>query len=134
MSRFFQASDSDSETSSSSEEDIYSEEDEAQFQDESDMDESEEESGSGDESSEDEDDPAARRSKFLKGAGSSDESDEEEGKRVVKSARDKRWLEIESTIKVIENGGKINDWVVISNGMTVLGKNNNSNNRIRKTQ
>lgn len=115
MSRFFAGSDSDTDTSSSSDEDIYSEqEDEEQSEGLSDMDESSEE----DESGSDEDrGPAAIRDRFLRGA-QSDESDEDEGKRVVKSAKDKRLQEIEATTKAIENGGKINDWVVISNGIS----------------
>jgi translation initiation factor 3 subunit C len=116
MSRFFQGSDSDTDTSSSSEDDMYSEE--GQSEEPSDMEaESEEEEESDEEGSDDENrGPALRRDYFMKGA-ASDESDEDDGKRVVKSARDKRLQEIEATTKAIENGGKINDWVVISNGI-----------------
>ena len=112
MSRFFQGSDSDTDSSSSSEEDVYSDEDEEQSDQGSQMgdEDSEDQEESGDEGG-----PEARRLYFLRGA-LSDESDEDEGKRVVKSAKDKRWQEIEATSKSIENGGKINDWVVISNG------------------
>lgn len=111
MSRFFQGSDSDSETSSSEESVSFSEqEDEEQSEEGSEMeDESEEESD------EEERGAMARRDYFLRGA-QSDESDEEEGRRVVRSAKDKRLQEIETTTKAIENGGKINDWVLISNG------------------
>ena len=113
MSRFFQGSDSDTDTSSSSDEDIYSDqEDEEQSEEGSDMGEDESEQ---EESSEEEGRGPMRRDYFLRGA-QSDESEEEEGKRVVKSAKDKRLQEIEATTKAIENGGKINDWVVISNG------------------
>jgi translation initiation factor 3 subunit C len=112
MSRFFQGSDSDSDTSSSEESVSFSEqEDEVQSEGGSEMeDESEEE-----ESDEEERGAMARRDYFLRGA-QSDESDEEEGRRVVRSAKDKRLQEIETTTKAIENGGKINDWVLISNG------------------
>src|SRR5271155_2742668 len=122
MSRFFQGSDSDTDSSSSSDEEIYSEEEEEERSDAgSELDEDEEESE--EEESEGEDGEGrgatARRDYFLRGA-ASDESDEEESKRVVKSAKDKRLQEIEATTKSIENGGKINDWVVISNGVSSL--------------
>ena len=117
MSRFFQGSDSDTESSSSGEDDIYSDqEDEDQLGEGSDMDEDDEDDE--DEESESEDEGGRTRNYFLKAQkkADSDESDEEEVKRVVKSAKDKRFEEIEATTKAIENGGKINDWVVISNG------------------
>lgn len=126
MSRFFQASDSDTDTSSSSEDEMYSESEEESDQ-HSDMEahSEEDESEESDEGSDFEArGPAARRDYFMKGA-ASDESDEEGGKRVVKSARDKRLQEIEATTKAIENGGKINDWVVISNGTESLNLNTN---------
>jgi translation initiation factor 3 subunit C len=124
MSRFFQGSDSDTETSSSSDEDIYSEhDDEEQLDGDSDL--GEEDESEAEESSDNDDDPAARRNKFLRGAVASDESDEDEGKRVVKSAKDKRLQEIEATSKAIENGGKINDWAVISNGYISFKRNIN---------
>lgn len=116
MSRFFQGSDSDTDSSSSEEEDIYSgqEDNEVQSDGLSDMDddsdEEEEEASDGEDRG-----PAARRDYFLRGA-ASDESEEDEGKRVVKSAKDKRLQEIEATAKAIENGGKINDWTVVANG------------------
>jgi len=82
-------------------------------------------------------------SRFLKTAGSSssssesesesdsDESDEEGGeedsddevKKIVKSAKDKRLDEMEATGKVMDNGLKINDWVAISNGMCATSPN-----------
>lgn len=113
MSRFFKGGLSDSDTSSSDEE-LYSEAEESEAEEGSSS-----ESGSEDESEEAEesgDDEGGSR--FLKGGrgGSDDESDEDEGKRVVKSAKDKRLEEIEASIKLIENGQKINDWVVISAG------------------
>jgi len=117
MSRFFQGSDSDTETSSTSGEESYSDqEDEEQSEEESEMseEESEEEESEGEGRG-----LTQRRDYFLRGA-ASDESEEEEGKRVVKSAKDKRLQEIEATTKAIENGGKINDWVAISNGTQYL--------------
>lgn len=117
-SRFFHGGDSDSESSSSEEEELYSdrEEDEAEESEEED----EEEDESEDESSEDEG-RGTGASRFLKpsgGAGDdSDESEDEDRERVVKSAKDKRFQELEATIKLIENAEKINDWAVISTGM-----------------
>jgi translation initiation factor 3 subunit C len=81
-------------------------------------------------------------SRFLKTAGSSssssesesesdsDESDEEGGeedsddevKKIVKSAKDKRLDEMEATGKVMDNGLKINDWVAISNEFDKLAR------------
>jgi len=122
-SRFFAAgSDSDSETSSSSEDELSydeKEEEEERFEDEDeDEDRDEDEDHDHDEGSSSGDEGPRRltRDFFLRDRQASDESDEEDQKRVVKSARDKRWQEIEATSRLIENGGKINDWVVISNG------------------
>ncbi|GAA6018000.1 hypothetical protein JCM10207_002736 [Rhodosporidiobolus poonsookiae] len=53
-------------------------------------------------------------SRFLKGAASDDSSDDDRGK-VVKSAKSKRADEVDQSVKTIENGAKINDWVTISN-------------------
>ncbi|GAA5826389.1 hypothetical protein JCM11251_002346 [Rhodosporidiobolus azoricus] len=54
-------------------------------------------------------------SRFLKGAASDDsDSDDDRGK-VVKSAKSKRADEVDQSVKTIENGAKINDWVTISN-------------------
>ena len=115
MSRFFLGSDSDTESSS---EDVLSFDERSE--EPSDMEQDELEDESEDESEEESSDDesrgtALRRDYFMKGA-ASDESDADEGKRVVKSARDKRLQEIEATTKAIENAGKINDWVAISNG------------------
>ena len=51
------------------------------------------------------------------GAGDeSEDSDEDEGERVVKSAKDKRLDEISQTISKIENAQKNQDWSTISAG------------------
>src|SRR5579859_961475 len=113
MSRFFQGSDSDTDSSSSSG-DEFSDQDELQQSDDEPFMSDDDEKASGDEG---EKGPAARRDFFLRGHEERDESDEEEGKRVVKSAKDKRLQEIEATTKAIDNGSKINDWTVISNGI-----------------
>lgn len=111
MSRFFHGGLSDSESSSSEEEDLYSGSEQA-----------EEESSEGESSEEESDEPESELesddeggSRFLKGA-ESDDSDTGGNKRVVKSAKDKRQEEIESSIKIMDNAQKINDWVAISNG------------------
>ncbi|OJT13114.1 Eukaryotic translation initiation factor 3 subunit C [Trametes pubescens] len=131
MSRFFrQAGDSDSESSSSEEEELMSSDDEggapkaaaapaakpamsrflksAGDSSSSSDDSSDEES----EMSEDDDKEKPRVGRFLHGA-SSDDSDDDT-KRVVKSARDKRLDEMEATGKLMDNALKINDWVAIS--------------------
>lgn len=56
-----------------------------------------------------------KKSRFLRSDSEGEESDEDV-KRVVKSARDKRLEEMEATGKVMDNALKINDWVAISNG------------------
>ena len=133
MSRFFRAAgDSDSDSSSSEEEELMSSDDDAPKQAapaakpamsrflksaaDSDSDESSEEE---EEMSSDEDEEAKPQEKkgqrFLRGAYSDDDSDEDV-KRVVKSAKDKRLEEMEATGKLMDNALKINDWVAISNG------------------
>ena len=54
----------------------------------------------------------------MKGAASddSDDSSDDERAKVVKSAKSKRVDEVDASVKAIENAGKINDWVSISNG------------------
>jgi translation initiation factor 3 subunit C len=127
MSKFFQGSDSDSETSSS-EEEIYSEQEQ---EDESEhdlgMSDGDEDEDDSDEGSSEDGDPADRRKMFLKDAAPSDESDAEDSRRIVKSAKDKRMDEIEATSKAIENAGKINDWVTISNGAAFCNSANAKN-------
>lgn len=144
MSRFFQAGSSESESDSSeeelygasggeeqSEEESSEEEEEAEEEEEDSSDEDDE--GSGD----DDDDEKAKggaakgpgfylRDKFLKkdagGESSSESESEDEGKKVVKSAKDKLIDEIDNAIKAIENGKKINDWVTISGEFDKVNK------------
>ncbi|KAK7191164.1 Translation initiation factor 3 subunit c [Paraphaeosphaeria sporulosa] len=116
-SRFFSRGDSDSESSSSEEEELYSEEEKSQeeeSEEESDEDESEEDSDS--------DDDAQGANRFLKGGASDSESDEDEGAKVLKSAKDKRFEELEGTIRLIENAEKINDWAVIQEQFDKLNR------------
>ncbi|TVY54234.1 Eukaryotic translation initiation factor 3 subunit C [Lachnellula cervina] len=114
MSRFFKG-DSSSESSSSDEEELYSEEEEEEAKEDSSEEDDDEGEDEDDSSSDDEDGKKTGANAFLKGAGSeSDESSDEEGTKVVKSAKDKRIEELEGTVKAIENGQKINDWGSIS--------------------
>ncbi|EGU13619.1 Eukaryotic translation initiation factor 3 subunit 8 [Rhodotorula toruloides ATCC 204091] len=58
------------------------------------------------------------RSRFLRSEGAaadSDDSSDDERAKVVKSAKSKRADEVDASVKTIENGVKINDWVTISN-------------------
>lgn len=112
MSRFFYGSDSSSE-SSSDEEELYSEEEEAQkVEDESSEEESDEDES--DEDSSDDEGGKTGANRFLRDESSDDESDDEDDRTIVKSAKDKRFDELEGTIRLIENAEKINDWSVIN--------------------
>ncbi|KAJ3099826.1 Translation initiation factor 3 subunit c [Phlyctochytrium bullatum] len=122
MSRFFRAG-SDSE----SESDDYSESESEQSV--SEVDDSEKDS---DEGSDDDDQPKkasapAGKNKFLKGAASDDDSSDEEevqrkGKKVMRSAKDKRYDDMRSIVKLLNNGKKINDWVAIQNEFDKLNR------------
>ncbi|KAF1948053.1 eukaryotic translation initiation factor 3 subunit C [Clathrospora elynae] len=107
-SRFFAASDSSSDESS--EEELYSN-GEGSEQDDSDKD-SDDDSDDDDSSSDSGSETGANR--FLKDAESESESEDEDTNKVLKSAKDKRFDELEATIRLIENAQKINDWAVIS--------------------
>ncbi len=116
MSRFFRGGDDSSSESSSDEEELYSEEeeeDEEQEQEESSSEEEDEE-----ESSDDEAGPEKKGlSRFLVDQASSESEESDiEGATKVKSAKDKRFDELEATITTIQNNQKINDWGSISNG------------------
>lgn len=115
MSRFYRGGSSNSDSSSSSEnEDAYS-------------------SGSGldsddqevrdDHSLSDKEVLKKRRTgfQFLKGEDTED-SEEEDAKRVVKSAKDKRTEEFRTCARNIENAQKINDWVTISLELDKINK------------
>lgn len=112
MSRFFTASDSSSEESS--EEELYSEEEESE-QEES------EENSEDDDSGDDDDDDSSSGSelganKFLRDASESEDSDDEDRVKSLKSAKTKRFDELEGTVRQMENALKINDWAVVSTG------------------
>ncbi|KAK5125772.1 Translation initiation factor 3 subunit c [Meristemomyces frigidus] len=113
MSRFFHGSDSSSD-SSSEEEELYGEEATANKSDDSSSEEDSDAEEDDDESSSDEEGGKSGANRFLREV--SDESDEsdEEKVTVVKSAKDKRFDELEGTIRLIENAQKISDWNTIN--------------------
>lgn len=111
MSRFFHAGDSSSESSDEEEFDI----NEERSEDESSEESSEEESDVDDSSDSDSDDDGKTgANRFLREASDDSESEDEDKVTVVKSAKDKRFDELEGTIKLIENAGRISDWNVIN--------------------
>jgi hypothetical protein len=130
VSRFFrQAGDSDSDTESSDEESLVSGDEapkpaapakpKSRFlrsggSTDSESSSEEEESDSSEEEQK-QTSTAPKVSKYL-AAGSDDEDSDEEVKRVVKSAKDKRLDEMEATGTAMNNALKINDWTAISAG------------------
>lgn len=121
MSRFFRAGDDSSSESSSDEESLYSgeeeeKEEEKEESEEEDEEEDEDEDDSDDDSSDDENKKTGA-SRFLRDVSSGDESsDEDEGPRTIKSAKDKQVAELEAVIDAIEKKQKINDWGAVSTG------------------
>lgn len=116
MSRFFHGGGDSSSESSSDEEELYSTSDEEEQAEEQ---ESSEE-GEKEDSSDDEAGPAKKGlSRFLLDQASSESEGESdvEATAKVKSAKDKRFDELDATITIIQNGQKINDWGSIANGM-----------------
>ncbi|KAI8600514.1 eukaryotic translation initiation factor 3 subunit 8 N-terminus-domain-containing protein [Dissophora ornata] len=107
MSRFFRAGESDSDDTESD----YSEEVSAsESEDHSDSD-------SDSDASDSDDQGAAKKSgrgRLFEGAFSDSES-EDDTVRVVRSAKDKRFEEIEQAVTSMANGQKINDWVSVQN-------------------
>ena len=92
MSRFLRTANASDSSSSSSE---------SELEDEDDSDDAQKE--------------AKPKSRFLRD--SDEEESDEDVKRVVKSARDKRLEEMEATGKTMDNALKINDWIAISSGV-----------------
>lgn len=111
MSRFFHAGDSSSESSDEEEFDINEEE---HSEEESSEESSEEESDAESDSSSSDDDGKTGASRFLREASDDSESEDEDKVTVVKSAKDKRFDELEGTIKLIDNAVKVSDWNVIN--------------------
>ncbi|KAJ6180453.1 hypothetical protein N7519_010914 [Penicillium mononematosum] len=109
-SRFFYGSGSDSDSSSDEEEEVYR----SDSGSEEDSDEDDTDSGSSTDSEEEGEEGRTGASKFLHDDTDSEESEEEEKVTIVKSAKDKRLEGLESTIRLIDNAQKINDWAVIA--------------------
>ncbi|OQE30804.1 hypothetical protein PENFLA_c002G09347 [Penicillium flavigenum] len=109
-SRFFYGSGSDSDSSSDEEEEVYR----SDSGSEEDSEEDDSESGSSTDSDEEGEEGRTGASKFLHDDTDSEESEEEEKVTIVKSAKDKRLEGLESTIRLIDNAQKINDWAVIA--------------------
>ncbi|KAK2681700.1 hypothetical protein RAB80_003493 [Fusarium oxysporum f. sp. vasinfectum] len=85
--------------------------------DDSSSDNSQEDSSEADSDDSSSDDEGGRGiNKFLKDASSDSEDSDDEVRAKVKSAKDKRLDELESSIKQIENGQKNGDWTLISAG------------------
>ncbi|PHH75437.1 hypothetical protein CDD80_2369 [Ophiocordyceps camponoti-rufipedis] len=118
MSRFFRGGGDSSSESSSDEEELYSgEEENDQVVDKGDSDsDSDEEASENDSDSSSDDDAGGRQgaSKFLKDFDSESEDSDNEVRAKVKSAKDKRLDELESSVKQIENGQKNGDWTLMS--------------------
>jgi translation initiation factor 3 subunit C len=112
MSRFFHGSDSSSE-SSSDEEELYGDEEQPQAaaaEDSSEEEDSDEEEEDDDDSSSSDEGGKTGASRFLREASDEESESDEEKVTVVKSAKDKRFDELEGTIRLIENAEKIGDW------------------------
>ncbi|KAG6011128.1 Translation initiation factor 3 subunit c [Claviceps pusilla] len=117
MSRFFRGGEDSSSDSSSDEEELYSDEEQQQHQQGSDQDDSDDSDDMNDSDDSDDsssDDGAGGANRFLRDAASDSESEEEEVRAKVKSAKDKRLDELDASIKQIENGQKNGDWTLIS--------------------
>ncbi|KAI0244335.1 Translation initiation factor 3 subunit c [Massospora cicadina] len=109
MSRFFRGeTDSETETSSSSDESLISDHSASETESE----------GEGLEGEEEVKRPA---NAWLVG-GPSSESDSEDVKQVVKSAKDKRFEEIDNCNKAIDSATRNNDWVALSNEYERMNK------------
>ncbi|KAI8600202.1 eukaryotic translation initiation factor 3 [Dissophora ornata] len=102
MSRFFRAGESDSDES------------ESDFSEELTASESEDHSDSDSDDSSDDDKPAKKQGRLFD-VGSDDSDSDEDTVRVVRSAKDKRFEEIELAVNAMANGQKINDWVSAQN-------------------
>jgi len=132
MSRFFRGGEDTSSESSSDEEDLSLSEEEDNNKKAPTKDESEDESSDDfdddeDESEEESSDEDGTKpkglSRFLVDQDSSEsEESDAEATTKVKSAKDKRFDELEATITGIQNGQKINDWHLIANEFDKLNR------------
>lgn len=115
MSRFFYGSDTSSESSDEDEVSLNSEGEEKRDESEEESEEESDEEDESEEESSDEEGVGGGANRFLKSDDESEEeSDEGEQVTIVKSAKDKRFDELEGIIRLIENAQKINDWNVIN--------------------
>ncbi|KAK0804932.1 Translation initiation factor 3 subunit c [Friedmanniomyces endolithicus] len=97
--------------SSSDDEELYSGDEAAKVAEaESSEEESSEEGGDDSDSDSDEEGGKTGASRFLREASDDSEDEDEDKVTVVKSAKDKRYDELEGTIRLIENAQKISDW------------------------
>ena len=120
MSRFFHGSESSSDSSSEEEESLYGSDAEAEEKSESESSSEESDAENDSDESSDEEGGKTGANRFLREASDdSEDSDEEDKVTIVKSAKDKRFDELEGTIRLIENAEKINDWGVISERMCI---------------
>ncbi|KAI0166203.1 eukaryotic translation initiation factor 3 subunit 8 N-terminus-domain-containing protein [Xylariaceae sp. FL1272] len=127
MSRFFRSGEDSSSESSSDEEELYSgEEEEEEKEQESEEESSEEEDDedeSGDEDSSDEEGvKKTGASRFLRGESSESEDSDDDKPKMFKSAKDKRFAELESIIDAIEKKQKIHDWGAVSTEFDKLNR------------
>ncbi|KAI0097149.1 eukaryotic translation initiation factor 3 subunit C [Daldinia grandis] len=118
MSRFFRSGDDSSSESSSEEEELYSggeAEEEEQEEESEEEDEDEDEDDSEEESSSDEEGgKKSGAARFLRGDDSESEESDDDAPKTLKSAKDKQFAELESTIDTIEKRQKISDWGAVS--------------------
>ena len=106
MSRFFSQTGQESDSSSSSEDSDSEREEEKE------------------EAPAPEDKPAvsAKTNAFMKGPGDADSDSDDEGKRVVRSHKDKKWDQMTTCVDKMKNDMKINDWNAISADFDLLHK------------
>ena len=125
-SRFFSHGDSSSSESDSDEEELYSDDErDAKAQDGSDEDSDEDDDDDDDDDDSDSDSEDGGRtgaSRFLRDESDESEESDEDKVTVVKSAKDKRFDELEGTIRLIENGEKISDWNSINDNYDKMNR------------
>ena len=114
MSRFFHQGDSSSESSDEEEFDIEEEQPSDEESSEDDSSEADSDEQDEDESSSDDDGGKTGAARFLREASEESESEDEDKVTVVKSAKDKRFDELEGIIRQIENASKIGDWTIMN--------------------
>ncbi|CAK7265932.1 Translation initiation factor 3 subunit c [Sporothrix epigloea] len=126
--RFFRSGNDSSSESSSDEEELYSDEEEIDEVDDDDSDDDDSEDNDDDDDdesesdSDDDGDKPRGANAFLLDAASDSESEDGETTTKVKSAKDKRFDELDATITSIENAQKINDWGSIATEFDKLNR------------